>query len=565
MTEKRNNVYFQLLLLVLIPLLAGCGEPTAEPIVDRANNKYGGLLRANILVRSTRTLFPPYGNTTNTGLITTVGYETLVKFDLNENVVVPSILENWDISEDGKTYTFHIRPNVYFHEDPCLDDYDRVVTSEDVAYCLSFLSSKSIYNRNQQMLQGSIAGSDKIKLNAKSDIVDFASGIEIIDDNTLTVTLNEFNSSFLNMLTHHSASIYPREMLSYYGKDVHNHMVGTGPFALKALVPEKAVIFKRNMKYWQVDENGYRLPYLDGVKLTYEFDNKELIHSIAENKVDMLINTNYNVLDKIQKFADNYKTIQNSSWSVHFIYISHNDEKLNSLKLRQAFNYAIDRNAIIDTVLNSVVEKVEYGILPSNQLEDNFHGYEFAPNKARKLLAEEGYGVDKPIPSFTLHIPNSELAVEVAHAVSVMIKKNLGISLELSGLDNRAHYNNHMRGTYQLAYLTWNADYFSPDGYLKLYKGDATPENGGYNVSGYKSSTFDNSYMAALRENDSGKRKDLFLKTNYQLHLDAAIIPLFVGTEFSFIHKDLENVPKSNGMLLDFTKVYKSAHESTSL
>jgi ABC-type transport system substrate-binding protein len=185
-------------------------------------------------------------------------YNTLVEVDTQLNIV-PSIAKSWTLSDDRKTYTFHLRNDVFFHDNACFKGgKGRRLTAADVVY--SF----------QRLVDPGVASPGAWIFNGK---VDSVNGFKALDDTTFQLQIQQPYHPIMGILSMQYCSIVPKEAVDKYGSDFRRQAVGTGPFQFVAWEEGQALILKKNPSYFERDSSGRRLPYLDGVKVSF-YDSK---------------------------------------------------------------------------------------------------------------------------------------------------------------------------------------------------------------------------------------------------------------------------------------------------
>lgn len=174
-------------------------------------------------------------------------YEGLVKYNQADLAIMPCIARTWDISEDVKEYTFHLRSDVRFHNDACFkDSTGRLLTANDVKYCFENLCSKNINNSQYDVtFKDRVEGANEFFAESKSGKVREFTGITVVDDSTIKIRLLQPDANFLNILAMPGCYIYPREAVLKYGNDMRFKCVGTGPFYIEAAKEGEAVIMKK--------------------------------------------------------------------------------------------------------------------------------------------------------------------------------------------------------------------------------------------------------------------------------------------------------------------------------
>ena len=185
-------------------------------------------------------------------------YNTLVEVDAQLNIV-PSLAKNWEFSEDRKTVTFHLRNDVFFHEDEAFVNKEkRKLIAADIVYSFQRIQDKKIAS------PGSWIFNNK---------VDSINAFTAIDDSTFQLRLLKPYNPILGILSMQYCSVVPKEVVEKYGDRFRSHPVGTGPFQFVAWEEGQALILKKNPNYFEKDSLGNKLPYLNGIKVSF-YDSK---------------------------------------------------------------------------------------------------------------------------------------------------------------------------------------------------------------------------------------------------------------------------------------------------
>ena len=230
----------------------------------------GGVMRMNE-VEAFKSLNPIAVNE-NVGFhVGTQLFEGLVKFEQKDLTIIPAIAEKWESNNDQTVWTFHIRKGVLFHPDPCFPDgKGREVTAGDIKFCFDKLCTADPNNAQFDVtFKDRVVGADEAFASSKAGKDVPVSGIKVIDNSTLEITLKSPFAGFLNIIAMPGCWIYPKEALDKYGLDIRIHPVGTGPFQLETVKEGEVVIMKKNPNYYGVDKDGNKLPYLNGLKYTF--------------------------------------------------------------------------------------------------------------------------------------------------------------------------------------------------------------------------------------------------------------------------------------------------------
>ena len=234
--------------------------------------KYGGTLRYNETDKL-QTLNPIQVTDAISNHVATQLYEGLVKFDPRTLDIQPCIAESWKIDDAGTTYTFTLRSDVKFHDDPCFPEgKGRLVTAKDVQYSFERLCTDNGKNENfASTFSHRVIGADDYFAAGSNAKEGELSGVKVIDDKTISISLVAPNNTFLYLLGNSAASIVAREAVEKYQDAIH---VGTGPFQFSSIASDTSqIVLVRNPNYYGKDSLGNQLPFLDSIKISY-IDNK---------------------------------------------------------------------------------------------------------------------------------------------------------------------------------------------------------------------------------------------------------------------------------------------------
>ncbi len=481
-------------------------------------------------------------------------YSTLVEIDKDLNIV-PSIAKSWEISGDRRMYTFHLRNDVFFHDDVAFTfKKGRQLIAQDVVYSLSRIIDK------QTASPGAWIFNNKI---------DSMNGFRPINDSTFQLKLIRPYTPILGILSMQYCSIVPKEAVEKYHNDFRRHPVGTGPFAFVAWDEGQALILKKNENYFEKDSIGNRLPYLNGIKISF-YDSKATEFLLFRQKQLDFMN------DIESSFKDEVLTKKGElrkNWEGKIVLQTHpylNTEYFGMLvdtsnelvknspirlkKIRQAVNYGFDRRKMILYLRNSLGIPAESGFVPAGLPSFDsakVKGYYFDPAKTKQLLAEAGFPDGKGLPVIKLMtIPiYSDFAAFIAKQLEEagipvqvdVVQKSL--LLELTS-NSRALF---FRGS-------WIADYPDAENYLSVFysKNPAPP-----NYTRYKSPEFDALFEKALGETNDILRYKLYQQADQVMMRDAPVIPLWYDQWIHFVQPDIKNFEVNALNLLELRKVRK--------
>ncbi|HET6224986.1 MAG TPA: ABC transporter substrate-binding protein, partial [Bacteroidia bacterium] len=417
MPVKRILVYF--LLLVLVYSCGSKKNTTGELTkAEHGDVYYGGTFRMNE-IEDFRNLFPLSANEETSQHIVYQIYEGLIKLSQADLTVVPCLAETWEKNNDATIWTFHIRKGVKFHDDPCFEDgKGRELNAYDVKFCFEKLCTaipeNQLYNATFKDLVLGASQYYQSTVN-KTPLPNGIPGLKVIDANTVQITLEHPFAGFLNLLATTGCLIYPKEAFEKYGPiQMKTKCVGTGPFQVKNIQVGQIVSLERNPNYWNKDEWGNQLPYLNGLKFTFIKEKKVELTEFKRRNLDMMFRLPIEMVPNVLGELDHAKEgnfpfeIQIvPAMSVYYMGFQHMGDVFNKKEVRLAFNYAIDRERIVNYTLQGEGVPAVYGIVPpsfKNYESQKLKGYTFDLEKARDYLAKAGYPNGKGFPKLTLQI-----------------------------------------------------------------------------------------------------------------------------------------------------------------
>ncbi|MCF1714819.1 ABC transporter substrate-binding protein [Flavihumibacter sp. RY-1] len=479
-------------------------------------------------------------------------YNTLVEVDSNLQIK-PSLAIRWEISEDGLVYRFFLRPDVVFHDDPCFPGgKGRRMLASDVVYSL------------QRIMNPATASSGAWIFN---DRVKEKDGFLAVNDTLLEVHLIAPFPPILGILSMQYCSVLPKEAVDFYGPDFRSHPVGTGPFQFVALEEGQALLMKRNSSYFETDERGRQLPYLHGIKISFN-DSKATefllfrqgkLHFVndidASFKDEILTKTGLLRKDWEGKITLNKHAYLNIEYLGILVDSNNALVKVSPLRLkaiRQALNYGFDRRKLMLYLRNSIGIAAESGFVPAglpsfDSLE--VRGYRFDPIKAQKLLEEAGFPGGKGLPEIRLlTVPiYSELASYI-----VREWQELGIPVKVEVVQKSFLLEQTAQSQALFFRGSWIADYPDAENYLSVFygKNPAPP-----NYTRYNNPAFDRLYEKALTETNDSLRFELYRQMDRMILEDAPVVPLWYDEAIHLVQPFVKNFEPNSLNLLELRRV----------
>ncbi len=478
-------------------------------------------------------------------------YNTLVEVDSQLNIV-PSLARNWEISDDKTTYTFHLRNDVFFHDDPCFPGgRGRRMVAADVEYSFKRLLDPVTAS------PGSWIFNDKL---------DSAGGFRAIDDSTFQVKLARPYQPVLGILSMQYCSVVPREAVVKYGNDFRRHAVGTGPFIMMAWEEGQALIMKKNPNYFEKDPAGNRLPYLEGVKVSF-YDSKatefllfrqgklEFINDIDASFKDEVLTKKGSLRkdweEKILLHTHPYLNIEYFGILVDTTNELLKNSPLASRKIRQAMNYAFDRKKMVLYLRNSLGIPATAGFVPAGlpSFDSSLvKGYDYDPVLARKLIKESGVNLSA-MPSVKLQtIPiYSDIASYIARQL-----EELGFKVQVDVVQKSLLLELTSNSRTPFFRGSWIADYPDAENYLSVFysKNPAPP-----NYTRYQNPEFDRVFEKALRETNDSVRYSLYRQADQIMMDDAPVIPLWYDVVVHLVQPRVKNFNPNALNLLELRRV----------
>jgi len=547
--------------------LTGCknGEPTNDKKLSDKNGGTFSMAENN----EVGTLFPHTITSQVEGLIVSQIQECLVKLNPKTLEVIPGLAQSWETSADGKTLTFHLVKGAHFQDDKCYKNgKGPEITTKDIKYTLELLATKSDQNYQfESVLKDRVAGANEFYSKTANAI----SGLKITDDYTFSLELGRPSLSFLKLLANPSASILNETAVKTYGKDL---KTGAGPFKYDATASTKEkYVLVRNPNYYATDSSGCSLPYLDTVVINilpiedglvlFESQKLDLINTLPSLRVKAMVENN------IKEFAGSpprYILQREPEMISQFYVFNTKIAPFDNVKVRQAFNYAVDRDKLVDNVLQGqAIGSAIYGITPNTFTGyniKNITGYALDAAKAKKLLAEAGYPGGTGFPEVNVLVNsgnsrNSSVAVELQK----QLKENLNININFESLPNVQKYDLQMHGKSNLFRDAWVADYSSPESFLSLFVGEAVPADINAvsypNTSRYQNPAYDMYFKKGRDFNVKDSSYANFMRAEQLLMNDAVIIPLWYEGSYRLLTNRVKNLNLNGMRYYDLTKVYK--------
>ena len=495
-------------------VLTGCEEPQQpDNKVENIKNEpqYGGVYR-RAFTDSYILLDPAHLREANSNEICRQIYDGLVEFSASDTVV-PCLAESWKISENKLVYTFKLRKDARFHDvvnGIPTKNGGRLFTAEDVLFTFKRLFTPKSNNENSffRIIKGTT--------DYYNGTTDEISGIRVIASDTVEFELEHPFSPFIATLGVSNAFIVPQEDAD----NLENMPVGTGAFKWKGK-SENSFILEANKSYFR------GRPWLDGVEFVVIPKDDDRFNEFLKGKLQH-IDLPDSVYQKMKHDSKYSSLIQESNlWGLNFLGMNVNTPPFDNKLVRQALNFAIDRESIIKLVLNGRAQAANGVLTPGIPGHDPLlSGYFYDLAKAKKLLAEAGYPDGKGFPVITLQMDDSQQIQNRIGDFIVANFKDLGIECRIQSSDFEKHLDAITKGEYPFFRLGWTIDYPDPDGFLFTMFHSSNIEKG-YNYCKYSNPEVDKLLDEARNETELMVRVPIYEKAEKIIVEDAPMIFMY--------------------------------------
>jgi ABC-type transport system substrate-binding protein len=442
-------------------------------------------------------------------------FSGLVTLDQELNIV-PDIAEEWELTEEGILYTFHLREDAQFHD-------GKPVTAENFKYAIERACDPRVASVVADTYLGDIVGA-RSKLRGQADEVE---GVEVLDDHTLRITIDAPKPYFLAKLSHSTAFALDPENVESGGRTWADRPNGTGPFRLAEYQLGERIVLERNPNYYgDPKPQIQRVVFvLAGGSAMTMYENGEL-DAVPVGLTDIERATDpANPLNKELTIAPTLSTF--------YLGFNVTQPPFDDVRVRQAFNHALDKQKIVDVIYKKMVP-VAWAIVPPDMPGYDNSGLEplrFDPDRAKELIADSEYGEATSFPEITVYTTGAGGATSrLIEAIVGMYEENLGIRIGIEQTDWATFLMEISRpeNPYQMYSLGWIADYPDPQNFLDiLFHGRSLD-----NHMGYSNSEVDRLLEEARTEQDHDRRMTLYREAEQMILNDAPWVPLQYDVDY---------------------------------
>ncbi len=509
-----------LVLAMTASMLTACGKKEEGAGTDTQasddRSAYPGTADANSITVNI-TSEPPEMNsitTTDTTSFTVIRHviENLVELDANDNVI-PGVAKTWDISEDGLTYTFHLRDDMKWSN-------GEKVTAKDFVFAWrslltpSFAADYSYFGfifKNGLAFNNGEVGEDQL-------------GFKAVDDYTLEVTLENPTAYFLSQLAF--GVLAPMNETAYeefgdaYGTDA-DKMAYNGPFVMSSWEHESKIVLTKNPDFYDADKIK-----LETINMVMINDSNAALNSFKAGEVDIIgVNGDQSKLLK----GEGFPVYSYDDGATAYLEYNLNDPALSNVNLRTAITYAVDKQGFVDAIMKNGSKPATSFTSPAlNGLEKKFSEEVgtlqpvYDVEKAKEYLekAKQELGVDTF--ELTLIGDDSDTAIKSTAFVQEQLKTNLGLDVKVEPMPFKSRLERMSNKDFQIVFALWGPDYNDPMTFLDMYE-----TNGGNNHGSYTDATYDDLLNKVRTTLDAKERMGYLTDLEKKVMTDLPIGPIY--------------------------------------
>jgi peptide/nickel transport system substrate-binding protein len=418
-------------------------------------------------------------------------FDQLTTVNEDSSGIAPSIAESWEISPDGTVYTFAIRQGVMFHD-------GSPMTIEDVVFSLQRVFDPK--GSGYSFLFGTVEG------------------VAAVDDTNVQITLKEPFTPLLDNLNVFPASIVPKAAVEADAEAFAQNPVGTGPFKLQQFAKGRHVHLVKHDDYWKPDR-----PHVDEVFIPYVTDDNTRILRVQGGEVDAAVAIPYAQIDQLDAQDDIDVQIE-ELFRFDGMWLNHAEAPLDDVKVRQALNYATDKEAMLKSIFFEKVEIANHMMPKMKYWRDDVPAYEYDPERAKSLIAES-----KAADGFTLPIviPTGDVIIQQIAQIVKESYAGIGVNVEITNLDIGTAYTNFSEFNYTAGanwYIT--SDVPGPDE-LAAIQFDFSAESGTKSFFTNYNTPRATELVQEAGRSDDATREQLFGDLQQLVMDDAVLVALF--------------------------------------
>ena len=434
--------------------------------------------------------------------------------------IVLDLAQSLEVSDDGLVYTFTLRDDIYFHS-------GRKVTANDVKWSLERAASPQLNSNTSLSYLRDIVGFIERRYGQADEI----SGVEVIDDKTISIEIDFPKSYFLAKLTYPTAFVIDKDQVELNPRNWTRKPNGTGPYKLSEWKLGERIILEANTRYHLGVGNVQVVDYqLSGGSILTRFENGEVDSAgISQNDIDR-------VRDPSEPLNKLYR--QSNYFQTNYIGMNNAIAPFDDIFVRQAFASAIDIGKITDITYKKMLPQAT-GILPPGMYgyDESKKAYEYNPELAQELLAKSKYGSAENLPPIVF----SDIGAGAEGSTDIQAyieqwKKNLGVTVQLRQSDFATFLADLDSNKLQIYSIGWIMDYPDPENILDVKFHSQSTENN----ENYSNAVVDQLLENARSELDTDKRALLYQEAEEIIVKEAPWIPTYFTTSHYVVSKKIK-------------------------
>ncbi len=457
-------------------------------------------------------------------------FNGLTTFERGTTNVIPALAEKWDVSEDGKTYVFHLRKGVKFH------------SNKDFKPTRDFNADDVVFSFNRQLDPNhpyhKVSGGS-YEYFIGMDMQNIIDKVEKVDDYTVKISLKVPNAPFLANLAMDFASIYSAQYADAMAKaktpeKLDSAPIGTGPFEFVSYQKDSAVRYKAFENYWQGKSKIDRLVFsiTPDASVRYAKLQKGECHAAPYP----------NPADIAKLKADSNITLLTKP-GLNVGYLNFNVQKapFDNVKVRQALNYAVNKDAIIESVYQGAGQVAKNPIPPTMwSYNDEVKDYAYDPEKAKALLKEAGFenGFETDLWAMPVSRPYNPNARRMAELVQADWEK-VGVKAKIVSYEWGEYLKRMRAGDHQTGMMGWTGDNGDPDNFLNTLLSCAAVESGS-NYANFCHKEFNDLVTKAAQVTDPAERTALYQQAQLVFKEQAPWITIAHSTTYFPVRKEVK-------------------------
>ncbi len=447
-------------------------------------------------------------------------YDQLVRFKDESTELEPSLAIKWDVSEDGLEYIFYLRQDVKFHDGTQFD-----------ADAVKFNIDRQIDPKHPFHDTGQYAYADFTFGSIAS--------VEVMDPFTVKMTLIEPFAPFLSNMAMHAASMVSPAAVEKYGADITKNPVGTGPYKFVSWIPGVEVILEKNVEHFRSE------PKIDRLIFKAITEAQTRLAELEAGNIDLIVNV---PPDDIIRLQSDSRVQMIEQPSMHVWWTAFNTQRMpfNDVRVRQAFNYAVNKEAIIEGILQNTGDLANSPLPPTVWGHNaKLKNYEYNPEKAKQLLADAGYAGGLEV---TYWVPESGSGMQQPQVMAAAIQADLakvGVTVKIQTLEWGTYLDKVFvpvgENDMDMHQMSWIGDNGDPDNFLYILLSGKQWPTAGFNDSYYQNTEVDQLLDEARTITDKALRTQKYERVQEIIMDEAPWLVLDNEKQIVFAKKGLKN------------------------